>query len=1392
MRIKINRKTKYSAVLLTILTLSSILALFPINFNSTAIASKNEEIDDVIDFNSPSLSTTSNKPWWNASFIYRQLINISNSHEAFTDFIANITFNYKDLVGDGHMNSSLKDVRIVENGILRNYYIELDFPKNDFATVWFETNVSVTPVGEPEQDTFMYYGNNNTEAATDYLMSSNPDGLIWYKFEEIVGGEVIDYMGNYNATVVGAQLRSGLDEQALGQSSLYFDGTNDYLAIQDKNYASANILSELTVLTWFRTSQSGGSNFDNWAFFDFDRSEYFNFYIRPNGGSLGFSTASPIDDYYGNQGGLNDDSWHFGCAKYDGNFKYLYLDDGVLDPVGPKVDTHSGGIGTGTTRYGIIGDGSEASSEDGSRNNIYYRGYLDEIRYFEDALSAERIEWIAKKYFLDTTLNEEQIKQATIKITVKDVDGRAVPGAEVFLFNTTNQVNYTLLTNEYGIADFLNINNSYYDITVNYTINNGTVDFEKIVFDGDGFDFTGLNYEVFIDVDLWTIDFEIEDWDYEPMGYGYALVYNKSDYTELLANLTLNKELGTQTFSWVNTSDIAKYFYEVYYENADYEQPHTLINKSSISRAVYLNKKLTPIPTINVNQTNIDLIPGEFEVQEKVYASGSNETHIGNTKIINTTIFLNKMAVHMDKVDIYYIDSYNDISTDPIFSKEYSVETSDTIKLDISELASAYGLLISIEGTNSSVNCNGTIDIIYTETCNHYIRVNMSKLIVNVYDATGTPDPMPNIYIHVINGTGGEDIVTLLTDEQGIAKGIDVPELDFWYITNTKYNFTLEYFDTTQIFNASSDQYTTPYGKFLTEYNYTLVKNSSIEFKILLDLNNYTTEIQETLWDTDLEWESDFFFKVRFVSTTNALDPSPTWTPITTPDYIKWEIKDKYGDVTLYSGNMIPEGDGYFNFTFDSTSLIGNEQYLFVVNGKKTGFQDPDPALMLFTVSPKATSLGVYNTTSMASLGDNVTQYYGELIDLTVLYASYGVYLTGATVTYDWQFIDTPITISEDPAGVYSFVIDTSIADVGIYQVIISASLDNHSAITNYRFDIHIITRPTSLNGDTSLHHISKTIWVKEAYNFTFEYKDILTEPHEKLGDLDIAYYQWYKLYPNGTIQGAISDTIDLIKAVNNTYDLDFDTESREIGSYAIFITLSKNNYEVRIALVDLTIITRTFDYLLNATNLAQSQIKIIQGQDARIDLQLTDESNNDAPLLGATVILKVDSIEYSLTDDDNDGVYTYTFKTDDINAFFGVQVIQGVIIVTKEDFVSQSISMSIVVGMPEIFPGFPMFYFLIIVVGVVAVVGSLVTYRQILRSKIPKFVKKVREMSKNIKGRKDISESLLYPSKEEYIVKILGDKWEMLGLSLKDILGIETRKVKKLPQKTEIEGGGT
>lgn len=89
------------------------------------------------------------------------------------------------------------------------------------------------------------------------------------------------------------------------------------------------------------------------------------------------------------------------------------------------------------------------------------------------------------------------------------------------------------------------------------------------------------------------------------------------------------------------------------------------------------------------------------------------------------------------------------------------------------------------------------------------------------------------------------------------------------------------------------------------------------------------------------------------------------------------------------------------------------------------------------------------------------------------------------------------------------------------------------------------------------------------------------------------------------------------------------------------------------------------------------------------------------------------------------------------------------------------------------------MLYYLLIIVGVIAVVGSLIAYRSIQQAKIPEFVKKARRMKKEIKGQKSISNNLLYPSKDEFIVHELGSKWEEIGLSLSTILGLDAKKRK-------------
>jgi hypothetical protein len=102
---------------------------------------------------------------------------------------------------------------------------------------------------------------------------------------------------------------------------------------------------------------------------------------------------------------------------------------------------------------------------------------------------------------------------------------------------------------------------------------------------------------------------------------------------------------------------------------------------------------------------------------------------------------------------------------------------------------------------------------------------------------------------------------------------------------------------------------------------------------------------------------------------------------------------------------------------------------------------------------------------------------------------------------------------------------------------------------------------------------------------------------------------------------------------------------------------------------------------------------------------------------------------------------------------------------------------------MREIFPGMPLFWFLMLVGAIIAVVGSLGMYRYLQVRKIPAFVKKNKAMRKAINSKSKIGDNLLYPSKGQATVKRLGDKWEAIGLSLDDILGIQGKKGKSISE---------
>ncbi len=236
------------------------------------------------------------------------------------------------------------------------------------------------------------------------------------------------YKGNSGTTTSGNSLTDWTDQSGNGfnitqgvstnqpqlqqndinfNPGIVFDGGSDYLPISTKNYNGTGALSALTTLVVFKTTYSGSGYNNNWSFLDFDRSDFFNVYIHGANGNISFSYRSSGTTYDNDAPttGLNDGYPHIGVAGYNNavtNETTIRV-DGLQDLASNRV-ANGATIGVSGTRYGFVGDGSEANSYNGTRNNIYYDGSIAEVIHFERSLNAtelNRVEsYLAVKYGL--------------------------------------------------------------------------------------------------------------------------------------------------------------------------------------------------------------------------------------------------------------------------------------------------------------------------------------------------------------------------------------------------------------------------------------------------------------------------------------------------------------------------------------------------------------------------------------------------------------------------------------------------------------------------------------------------------------------------------------------------------------------------------------------------------------------------------------------------------------------------------------------------------------------------------------------------------------------------------------------------------------------------------
>jgi len=1467
--------------------------------------------------------------WWNKTFRSRQLINITNPYSVdFENYGVSISFNYATIVTQGKMNESLKDIRIIEydsegNPFIRKYYYRKNYPNPNYVTVWFDTNISATTT---EYDTYLYYGNDEVEVDTTFFMNkssaSSADNFGWirngnFELDIVSGTKISNFFGWYYADDVPNDVSGAYTPTSMTPDDYQHNLSNSLLGqehVQEGNYAfkwgdiahdvsSGGIGDDIvgTLFSYpFKVPKATGGNiginaWHNIRMYDSSKSKGYGYFAR-----IATSFSTDVNSHTGISYGELWDSIGEGTKDTDfPTYARIY---------GGTTEVNTAGITPGLTGNINI----DLSDYEGLTVFLEF-GFYAPAGEFSQFAAFGQVDAIKFNYTLTTTLNSDvEDRMSEVTIFVRDVDGRIVPNADVSLVNYSEAVPiYDTQTTSIddGSVVFTSVDYKTYDIVVNYTIDytgNETVVYNSSEPGRRDFVITESTHVFEVEVDLWTIDFEIVDFGKEALNYGYIEI----NYTKgggFLDNLTLDSD-GKATFRWKNQS---QYYYRVYYDNDDYNLNPTLLNESYIYRSVYENDKIRD-HTFLINQTNLnDTGIPSFSVNQRIYTNGSL-IELGNKKIISAKINISlfKAENYLDRVQIFYIDKNNSTTGNLIYENtsylisdksdiiEFNITSTPLIPANLKEdLYEVYGLLIKVEGQNTT-RCDGLIKINLTETCNIYNVTDLCKVNIKIIDSVG--DGVSGCLVKVNSTIGSKPFnVNLLTrDFTGYAYGQINIDLPLWYLRGYTYNFSLVFFGSHKnlIVNYSDQYFKEDVNIYY--YNYTLLNSTDLIFEVYLgegvNASLFQTKFKNLIIPESVIWSENITVQVNFTLTENDWVTSE---PVSPPAEVFCYIKTTGpGSYIVLKNKMNWIGDGIFDITFNSSHLsAGNngKLYSIIISGSKTGYSAPtnlSDSIFIDTVPTVLTMHDYYNNLNIVS---EFSQTFGELINLTVkYYNNTNLPLKGARLTYEWLYYD-PIQFYEDPIneGYYTATIDTSLAEVwGTKSIEITAKQENYT--TQVIFTSLIITeRSTTLNNETDLVYINSKVWVEDPNPFEFIYQDVLTE--ENIGNLTTATYTWEELYPNGTRILEASGTGFLVQNGDNTHTLDFRTELKSIGFYYLYVTLHKQNYKAKSALINLEIMSRVFDYTLSSeqlvgniitirngdpldlnlnlqdltryiplenatismmyqnknytfseelngsysleitdyTRLSEDEIsttsttsiiiskanftsqtiditillknrifnisiskpfknnliKIVSGDRLSFDIALNDSYDNSGITDGTITIFIGNQVYDDLTIINNgDGTYTITF-TSYPEAFTSSKTLSGEIIIQKTNFKTERISITIEIRMAEIFPGMPTFYFILITISIIGILGSVVAYRVIQQARIPKHIKKIKKVKSLIKSKKKITEIIDIPTKAEMTAKLFGNEWKEIGLSIEKSLGIEDLK-KKLSIKDKLE----
>ncbi|MHA1728136.1 MAG: hypothetical protein ACTSWY_05340, partial [Promethearchaeota archaeon] len=589
---------------------------------------------------------------------------------------------------------------------------------------------------------------------------------------------------------------------------------------------------------------------------------------------------------------------------------------------------------------------------------------------------------------------------------------------------------------------------------------------------------------------------------------------------------------------------------------------------------------------------------------------------------------------------------------------------------------------------------------------------------------------------------------------------------------------SLEYNSNTGFYKFDFQTEIRPLGTYsinilLEEHNY--VPRLAV---VVFHIENRTTSLSTPSNYIELyEGQPDYQIAFTYKDTVPDTD---TVIPLASSSYIwtRYQNSTQINPQNTGSGTLtyIPVSENYI-LDFSPSVQVKGFYVLDVTLDKLNYTSQSMEIILIITKLPANTTLTAYP--------DSDSIYWKEFIQLYVIYNNTDTdpdsHVLDAIVTYSvngYEYINGSLV--DEGSGNYSLKLNSTVfPSTGEYTLSIMAEKQYYNS-SSTTFLIVINDLYTKINGSLTLIEkidIYRTEHEYYYFNYSVRVGNVGSTVYNLIWNATFATFEW-EYRENETKFGSINKSGSteqsgigtlIFDANTGLYVLDFQTETRPIGTYIITVRLQEYNHLIRIAIITLNVNPKKFDPNFEGDGVGEGQIlkrSKIQGNKVVLTITLLDWLDNSA-LKEVTVLWITDSETLNFVQIE-DGVYEIEISTGNVNAFFQQQVITGEINISAVDYEDYTVSTQITVRMPEIFEGMPTFYFVLIIGFCAVFIISLTGYKAVQYARIPLMVKKIRSTKKSIRKKSRFKNIKINRSADEILEEESEKEYALLGLSLK------------------------